>query len=65
MLKEPETNKLKITSFVLEVKVEDFNGQYIYPQNPDHPQNFAYLIIDSTKRELQVLTHYAGSLYFS
>lgn len=64
MLKDPQTKKLKITSIVLEVKVEDFNGQYIYPQDPEHPQNFAYLIIDSPKRELKVLTHYAGSLYF-
>lgn len=63
--KEPESDMIFISSQVLKVVAKDKNGTAIFPVNPDHQQNFAYLIINPCSRRVTVLSHtYGGKFDF-
>ncbi|CAH1245430.1 C11orf70 [Branchiostoma lanceolatum] len=61
--KDPTTKKLQVISNVFRVTALDEKGNTYYPsEDPDHPQNFCYLLVDPLKRHVTVFSHvYGGS----
>ncbi|BET03062.1 chromosome 11 open reading frame 70 [Nesidiocoris tenuis] len=58
--KLPGKNELRVRSFVLQVVAYSANGDPLIPSDPDHVQDFLYLIIDPVKRQVAALYHKFG-----
>ncbi|XP_038050790.1 cilia- and flagella-associated protein 300-like [Patiria miniata] len=63
--KDSSTQQLRVTSLVYQLKAQDQTGYQYYPCDKDHPQTFAYLIIDPLKRHVAVFYHKFGGGVFS
>jgi len=61
--KNPETKELSILSNVFKVSCYNDEDDHIFPSDKQHPQNFAYLVIDPLKRTVICLSHVFGSCF--
>lgn len=57
VIKDPETNELRIASCVYKITAYDKDGAMIYPAAEPHEQTFAYLFVDAFKKNIKVLYH--------
>nr|CAD7414187.1 unnamed protein product [Timema poppensis] len=55
--KDPTTKDIFVSSVVLQVVARGSSGVPYYPSDPEHIQNFAYLIIDPLRRQVKTFTH--------
>jgi hypothetical protein len=53
--KDPKTGKVHVSSVAKKVVATEGLVD-LFPQ-PEHPQNFCYLVVNPTKREVVVLYH--------
>lgn len=55
-----DSDKLNIVTKVYKVTGKDKTGYQAYPSSDDHPQTFAYLLVDPLKRHVSLLYHNWG-----
>ncbi|CAK8697817.1 unnamed protein product [Clavelina lepadiformis] len=60
VLKHPETKELNVVSKAYQVSAQDGLDRTFYPSAEEHPQNFAYIVIDPIKRHVTLLHHSWG-----
>ncbi|KAJ3010277.1 hypothetical protein HKX48_007499 [Thoreauomyces humboldtii] len=59
--KDPQTNKLRVSSLVYKVTGLDSSVSPLFPS--EHPQNFCYVSIDPMKRTVSLLYHASDTYY--
>jgi len=55
-----DSEKLNIVTKIYKITGKDHTGYQVYPSENDHPQTFAYLLVDPLKRHVSLLSHNWG-----
>lgn len=51
------SDKMSVSTMVLEITAKDDKDIPYFPRNPDHKQNVAFMLIDGDIRQITTITH--------